>query len=87
VIQVADAINHSGLHVLNLGNGIIIYRDHINQMHQTIAFFGLGGNQISDDGATAIADALKSNQTLGKLHLGNNPMTSSILACLIYAFD
>jgi hypothetical protein len=66
---------------------VIFYRDHINQMHQPAAFLGLGYSQFADDGAAAIADALKYNQQLQELHLGNDQMMSSILACVIHAYD
>jgi hypothetical protein len=41
-------------------------------MYQPAAFFGSGSSQISDIGAAALADALKYNQQLGELHLGND---------------
>jgi hypothetical protein len=41
-------------------------------MHQPAAFFGLGRNQIADDGAAAIADALASNTCLLVLNLSEN---------------
>jgi hypothetical protein len=43
-------------------------------MHQPAAFLGLGRNQISDIGVAAIAYALKYNQQLQELHLGNDQM-------------
>jgi hypothetical protein len=56
-------------------------------MHQPTACFGLGSNQIADIGAAAIGDALKYNQQLQRLYLGNDQMMSCILACVIYAYD
>ncbi len=71
----------------DLGEGVLSQIETAFQSNQTIAYLGLAGNHLGDDGAWAVGRILQSNNKLLLLTFGDNDVTPEGAEALAYGLQ